>query len=105
MTISPDIHAGVDTDMAKVKEHVRRMIEQATSSGPVTMKELRSDSARRVKQMLSGFRNQGTPSHKIAHSTGRHRRVVAHRVLHATKGYYGGRKSSRRSNRTAGARK
>lgn len=109
MTISPDIHAGVATDMAKVKDDVRRMIEQAMSSGTLTKENLAGKiitrSEKLIRVAMGGFKNQGTPSHKIAHRGGRHRRVVAHRVLHATKGYYGGKKSSRRSNRTAGARK
>ncbi len=108
MTVPSDIHAGVALDMATVKDNVRRMIEQAITS-PVLKKDLTGSlmarSAKAYRVLTSGFRAQGTPSHKIAHRDGRHRRVVAHRVLHATKGYYGGKKSSRRSNRTSGARK
>lgn len=107
MTISPDIHAGVDTDVAAIKDRIRRMVEQSVS--PLTTKDLmgtlitRSTKAARV--LLGGYRGQGTPSHKLAHRDGRHRRIVAGRELHATKGYYGGKKSSRRGNRTSGARK
>ncbi len=108
MTIGSDIHAGVAGDVAKMKADVQRMIEQSMS--PVLTKQdmmgtLITRSAKSARVLLGGFRGQGTPSHKLAHRDGRHRRVVAGRTLHATKGYYGGKKSSRRSNRTSGARK
>lgn len=105
MTISSDIHAGVAGDVAAIKDRIRQMVEQSvspvvTTKELLTMKGLRLDTARRVRQMLSGFQNHGTPSRKIAHSNGRHRRIVAGRTLHATKGFKGDRKRSRRSNRS-----
>jgi hypothetical protein len=106
MTISSDIHAGVAGDVAAIKDRIRQMVEQSvspvvTTKELLTMKGLRLDTARRVRQMLSGFQNHGTPSRKIAHSNGRHRRKLPDgRVLHATKGFKGGRKHSRRSNRS-----
>lgn len=97
MTIPSDIHAGVALDVAAMKEHIRRMVE---SAAPITAKELRIESARRIKRLFSGFQNHGTPSRKLAHRNGRHRTRTELGVLHATKGYHGGKKHSRRSNRT-----
>lgn len=63
-----------------------------------------ADTVSKTQRRLQLF-GAGTPTRKLAHSDGRHRRKVGKRTLHATKGWYGGKKSSRRSNRTAGARK
>lgn len=103
MTISPDIHAGVATDMAKVKDHVRRMIEQSRSA-PVTMKELQGVALAGMRQTMNTVRawGQGTP----AKGKPRMRiRLADGRLMHPTKGIGksergGYSRTSRRGNRS-----